>query len=135
MASVRVLSLCSAVLALLLLLSAQSGEASNILLWMPFGSKSHYIVWQPLVTQLAKRNHSLTIVSPMDDKKLRQMSNVRFIYVDAAVLMEEKMNSTAVFEGKSLDMSVMMNAFVEVRPLFRVPKLDVSYSSWRATMH
>ncbi len=98
-------------LPLLLLVSAV--ESGNILMWMSFGSKSHFIVWQPLATELAKRNHSLTIVAPMKDKKLMEMPNVKYILLPFEEFFEA-INSTEVFEGKQMSPMKLVNDMVEV---------------------
>jgi hypothetical protein len=109
----RLLSL-SSILAFLALAFSPTSEAGNIFFWMPLGSKSHFIVFQPLLVELAKRNHSLTVVAPMKDKKLMAMDNVRYIFADTEHLLNGKLNSSDIFEGKEMDMGDIFNIFVEV---------------------
>jgi len=43
--------------------------AKNILFLLPLASKSHKNVFEPLITEMAKRNHQITVVSPYHPAK------------------------------------------------------------------
>ncbi len=84
-------------------------------MWMDFGSKSHFVVWRPLVEALAARNHSVTVVAPVRDAALAALPNVDFIHIDCD--LSESLNSSDIFQGKTL-----------MDPRFFLRKIDaVSY--------
>ena len=56
-------------------LSAGPTVSENILVLLPVASKSHKNVFEPLISALAARNHTLTVVSPVTPSKTRK--NVR----------------------------------------------------------
>ena len=56
----------------LLLLSSMliaSCEGGKILFWMPVGSKSMKITYMPMLEELAKRGHEITLVHPFKLKE------------------------------------------------------------------
>jgi hypothetical protein len=74
-------------------------------------SKSHKIVYEPLLFELAKRGHEVTIVSPVPAKK--QIKNVRqFLTVDETETMKEIPNMFEMKEsGKKLNPFLMIGWF------------------------
>lgn len=54
-------------------------HGAKIIMWMSFGSKSHFITWKPLALSLARKGHQLTVVAPMEDKgKETQVQNLKW---------------------------------------------------------
>ncbi len=106
--------LLTAAAALLLLSSA--ARSANILVWFPVDSKSHFIAMEPLVTALAARNHSLTVVAPMDVASLRRSDshNVIVMPYDEIFAM---FNSTNVFGGRPQEKKELFDFLIQV--LFR----------------
>uniref|UniRef100_T1ILT2 UDP-glucuronosyltransferase n=1 Tax=Strigamia maritima TaxID=126957 RepID=T1ILT2_STRMM len=56
-------------------------HAYRILYLFPFTTKSHMFVFEPLIEELAKRNHHITIVSPYTFS-LHQQQNIREIIIN-----------------------------------------------------
>ena len=46
-----------------------TGEGGKILFWSPFGSKSTKICYMPMLEELAKRGHEITVVHPHKSKQ------------------------------------------------------------------
>ena len=46
-----------------------SCEAGKIMFWMPVGSKSMKITYMPMLEELAKRGHEITVVHPFKMKE------------------------------------------------------------------
>lgn len=57
---------------LLLVLCVSGIFSENILGFFPFGAKSHYVVFNELMKELARRGHSVVIVSPFQENELIQ---------------------------------------------------------------
>ena len=45
------------------------GEGGKILFWSPFGSKSTKICYMPMLEELARRGHEITVVHPHKSKQ------------------------------------------------------------------
>jgi len=89
-------------------------RAGNILMWMPYGSRSHMViemhslllhyrfkvVWKPVALELIKRGHTITWIAPQNDNELRTLKGITFVSTDMNV--DTVVNSTEVFEGNSL---------------------------------
>ena len=45
------------------------GEGGKILFWSPFGSKSTKICYMPMLEELVKRGHEITVVHPHKSKQ------------------------------------------------------------------
>ena len=64
--------MCQNLTALLLVLATMlivSCEGGKILFWMPVGSKSMKITYMPMLEELAKRGHEITLVHPFKMKE------------------------------------------------------------------
>lgn len=85
---------------LLFLLFAIVGTTvgGSVLFMMDIGSKSHFFVWKPLLLELAKRGHQMTVVAPTFDKELDYMNNVDFFEVKCG--LSDDVESGDIFEGK-----------------------------------
>ncbi len=64
-----------------LILPAATTDAANILGLFPLKFKSHYIVFDAVMTELAKRGHNLTVVNPFPKKP--PLPNFRDVDVEA----------------------------------------------------
>lgn len=107
---------------LLFLLSAIVGTTSggSILFIMDIGSKSHFLAWKPLLLELAKRGHQMTMVAPAFDKELDSMKNVDFIEIKCGLSVE----SSDIFEGKFWKAPfppMQIESNIQVRKSFDLP--------------
>lgn len=62
-------------------------------------SKSHKIVYEPLLHKLAERGHSVTVVSPINSEK--KMPNLRNILTIAPETIEKELNFPNLFEMRA----------------------------------
>lgn len=76
MVHVHLVLLCSSIFTLALV------ACSRILFWHTLGMKSHFMMWKPLVTELARRGHNLTLVLPQHHKGFERFDNVNFIVIN-----------------------------------------------------
>ena len=86
----------------LLLLLPTLAFTGKVLIWQSYGSKSHFIMFAPIIEELAKRGHELTVVAPYPGPKgVAEMDNVNYVIVETAHLMHtEKEDHSKLFKGQ-----------------------------------
>ena len=90
----------STLLFVLLAFLAASVQCGSVLMYIPYGTRSHWHAWRPLAHELADRGHHLTVIAAEKDERLAGMENVEVIVTGFDV--NAFTNSTAVFEGKQI---------------------------------
>ena len=53
-----------------------SCEGGKILFWMPVGSKSMRITYMPMLEELAKRGHEITLVHPFKTESVEGITEI-----------------------------------------------------------
>eukprot|EP00095_Tigriopus_kingsejongensis_P011466 maker-scaffold582_size130280-snap-gene-0.21 protein:Tk11466 transcript:maker-scaffold582_size130280-snap-gene-0.21-mRNA-1 annotation:"udp-glucuronosyltransferase 2c1" len=75
-------------------------HCGSILVYMSFGSKSHWNSWQALGIELARRGHNITVIAPFQDKAMAKFPNVQFFTTNIDV--SQAMDSSKVFSGDKI---------------------------------
>ncbi len=57
------------------------------------------VVWKPLVLELARRGHHVTLIGPVPDKDFSTNPNITFAHTNND--LEKSLNSTSVFLGEN----------------------------------
>ncbi len=92
----------------LLLVFSQSVEASDgifeannyhILMWLPLTTRSHYIVYKPLLDELARRGHRISMVFSQEDAELCGRPHVECATIESVFPQGLVHSSRDVFEG------------------------------------
>jgi len=104
-----------AVLLFVTTLMVDQVNSANILVLTFFSTKSHKLTYLPLIEELGKRGHNVTMISPV--KPMKEMKNVHEIFtfdVDA-LLKRSNFNGFDMKEkGQPVDPSLMMGMIKEV---------------------
>ncbi|KAJ0171755.1 hypothetical protein K1T71_012518 [Dendrolimus kikuchii] len=103
-----------------LLLTISCNKAARILIVVPTPSISHQVVFRPLILELAKRGHELTVITPDPIPKEATSANITEIDlhdISYKCWRQEVFKSTTTTGNKDslfTQMSVFMNIFITV---------------------
>lgn len=92
-------------------LVVEHANAANILVITFFSSKSHKLTYTPLIEELGKRGHNITMVSPI--KPMKEMKNVKEIFtLDVEKIFQS--NEFDAFEAKQKQKTIEPGKMVEM---------------------
>lgn len=99
----------------------QHASSSRILVGAPFGTKSHKNVYVPLVKELAKRGHQLTVITNYATQEFSQVDSIHEIVIEELVIDSSQfgnMFDMAISPMKKLGlMFTMMSSMFSFPPM------------------
>ena len=100
-------------------------SCGHVLVWNSLSSRSHYILFEPIMHELARRGHQVTAIAPYETKaEFMGHPNVTYVVVDTVKYMKESDTvAEKMFHGDAgIDVEIfgiMAKTAIKVRRIIR----------------
>lgn len=116
--------LYAALACLFMLSSFENAHSAKILSFSFMSSKSHKITYEPLLRELARRGHQVTVLSPLESKNETNFVNIPS--VDPTVVFKEAPNFFEMKQSMSPLIAAVFNPFLMMKNLLE-PVCKIGY--------
>lgn len=114
----------SILISLVIAVNFISVDSDKILVISFFSSKSHAITYKPLLEELAKRGHEITVVSPV--KPTKTVKGIKEVFtIDVDEIMRKLFNTFEMKEkGLQMDFKALFNMVTDVcNKSYQIPEV------------